>query len=104
MGLSAGGWTVLEGMGLTSIGKAACSITSPGEPVTEAVFKDWLTEHAAGLTLGDQSCVKRLVFEAQTLVVADLRDQVTGSQSSTPRKSSGSRTRSLCKSRLRRSC
>ena len=36
MGLSAGGWTVLEGLGLTSIGKAAYSITSPGEPVTEA--------------------------------------------------------------------
>ena len=66
LGLSSGGWTVLEGLGLTSIGKAAYSITSPGEPVTEAVF--------------------RAVFEAQTLVVADLRDQVTGSQSSTPRK------------------
>ena len=66
MGLSPGGWTVLEGLGLTSIGKAAYSITSPGEPVTEAVFREWLTENAAGLTLGDQSCVKRLVFEAQT--------------------------------------
>ncbi|CAE7222589.1 unnamed protein product [Symbiodinium sp. CCMP2592] len=38
------------------------------------------------MTLGDQSCLKRLVFESQTLVVAELRDQVSGSQSSAPRR------------------
>ena len=86
VGLSSAGWTILHAQGITSVGKAAYTITSPGEPVTEPIFRDWVADHAAGLTLGDQSCLKRLVFESQTLVVAELRDQVSGSQSSAPRK------------------
>ena len=86
VGLSSAGWTILRAQGITSVGKAAYTITSPGEPVTEPIFRDWVADHAAGLTLGDQSCLKRLVFESQTLVVAELRDQVSGSHSSAPRK------------------
>ena len=86
VGLSSAGWTILHAQGITSVGKAAYTITSPGEPVTEPIFRDWVADHAAGLTLGDQSCLKRLVFESQTLVVAELRDQVSGSHSSAPRK------------------
>ncbi|CAE7462001.1 unnamed protein product, partial [Symbiodinium sp. KB8] len=86
VGLSSTGWATLETLGLTSIGKAAYTITSPGEAVTEPVFKDWIAENAANLALGDQACLKRLIFEAQTLVVADLRDQVSGSSGATPRK------------------
>ena len=86
VGLSSAGWTILRAQGITSVGKAAYTITSPGEPVTEPIFRDWVADHAAGLTLGDQSCLKRLVFESQTLVVAELMDQVSGSHSSAPRK------------------
>ncbi|CAE7241857.1 unnamed protein product [Symbiodinium sp. CCMP2592] len=86
VGLSSVGWTILQALGITSVGKAAYTITSPGEPVTEPIFRDWVADNAAGMTLGDQSCVKRLVFESQTLVVAELRDQVSGSQSSAPRR------------------
>ena len=49
VGLSAPGWLTLANLGLTSVGKAAYSITSPGEPVTESVFRDWVADHAAGL-------------------------------------------------------
>ncbi|CAE7272721.1 unnamed protein product [Symbiodinium sp. CCMP2592] len=73
VGLSSAGWTILQALGITS-------------PVTEPIFRDWVADNAAGMTLGDQSCVKRLVFESQTLVVAELRDQVSGSQSSAPRR------------------
>ncbi|CAE7318224.1 unnamed protein product [Symbiodinium sp. CCMP2592] len=86
VGLSSAGWTILQALGITSVGKAAYTITSPGEPVTEPIFREWVVDNAAGMTLGDQSCLKRLVFESQTLVVAELRDQVSGSQSSTPRR------------------
>ena len=86
VGLSSTGWATLETLGLTSIGKAAYAITSPGEAVTESVFKDWIADNAANLALGDQACLKRLIFEAQTLVAADLRDQVSGSSGATPRK------------------
>ncbi|CAE7476567.1 unnamed protein product, partial [Symbiodinium sp. CCMP2592] len=86
VGLSSAGWTILQALGITSVGKAAYTITSPGEPVTEPIFRDWVADNAAGMTLGDQSCLKRLVFESQTLVVAELRDQVSGSQSSAPRR------------------
>ncbi|CAE7283292.1 unnamed protein product [Symbiodinium sp. CCMP2592] len=68
VGLSSAGWTILQALGITSVGKAAYTITSPGEPVTEPIFRDWVADNAAGMTLGDQSCLKRLVSESQTLV------------------------------------
>ena len=60
---------------------------SPSESASEAQFQSWFEEHLPSASIGDRAIVKRIVIEAQTIVVAELREQVTSSlDSSTIRK------------------
>ena len=67
----------LEGLGLTSLGRLAYAVGSPSESASEAQYQAWFEEHLPSTSIGDRSIVKRLVTEAQTIVCAELREQVT---------------------------
>lgn len=56
--------------GFTSFGVLAYSQGQPGQSIVDANFEAWIS--------ADISCVKRLLFESQTLVLASLKEQVTG--------------------------
>ncbi|OLP88903.1 hypothetical protein AK812_SmicGene29665 [Symbiodinium microadriaticum] len=67
----------LEGLGLTSLGRLAYAVGSPSESASEAQYQAWFEEHLPSTSIGDRSIVKRLITEAQTIVCAELREQVT---------------------------
>ena len=69
----------LEGLGLTSLGRLAYAVGSPSESASEAQYQAWFEEHLPSTSIGDRSIVKRLITEAQTIVCAELREQVTSS-------------------------
>ena len=79
LGLSDFCCTALEGLGLASLGRLAYAVGSPSESASEAQFQSWFEEHLPSATIGDRSIVKRIVIEAQTIVVAELREQVSSS-------------------------
>jgi hypothetical protein len=68
---------VLKRLGLNTVAKLAHSVGRPGEPLPEATMSAWLAAQLPASSLGDQAGVKQMLFEAQTLVVAELREQVT---------------------------
>ena len=87
LGLSDACGVALEGLGLTSLGRVAYAIGSPSESASEAQFQTWFEEHLPSASVGDRAIVKRIVVEAQTIVCAELREQVTSSlDASTVRK------------------
>ena len=67
----------LEGLGLTSLGRLAYAVGSPSESASETQYQAWFEEHLPSTSIGDRSIVKRLITEAQTIVCAELREQVT---------------------------
>ena len=66
----------LKRLGLNAMAKLAHSVGRPGEPLPEASMAAWLAAQLPASSLGDQAGVKQVLFEAQTLVVAELREQV----------------------------
>ena len=67
----------LKRIGLNTMAKLAHAVGRPGEPLPEATMTAWLAAQLPASTVGDQAGVKRVLFEAQTLVVAELREQVS---------------------------
>ena len=64
-------------LGLNTMAKLAHSVGRPGEPMPEATMSAWLAAQFPVSTIGDQAGVKQMVFESQTLTIAELREQVT---------------------------
>ena len=52
---------------------------APSESASEAQLQSWFEKHLPSASIGDRSTVKRIVIEAQTIVVAELREQVSSS-------------------------
>ena len=69
----------LELAGVEAMGTLAYSHGQPGQAIDEAKFSEWLNNVlGAAPSLGESASMKRLLFESQTLVLASLREQVTG--------------------------
>lgn len=67
------------GAGFTSHGVFAYAHGQPGQSIVDSAFEAWVsTTLDSAASLKDISCVKRLLFESQTLVLASLKEQVTG--------------------------
>ena len=65
--------------GFTSFGVLAYAHGQPGQSIVDSAFEAWVSAHLdSAASLADVSCVKRLLFESQTLVLASLKEQVTG--------------------------
>ena len=65
--------------GFSTFGVLAYGHGQPGQSIIDSQFEAWVSNHLdSAASLADISCVKRLLFESQTLVLASLNEQVTG--------------------------
>ena len=70
--------------GFSTFGVLAYGHGQPGQSIIDSQFEAWVSNHLdSAASLADISCVKRLLFESQTLVLASLKEQVTGLSSET---------------------
>ena len=70
--------TALVGAGVSTYSLLAFSIGTPQTPPTDDQFDNLATRiFGRGFTIGQQSILRRLHFEATTLVVASLKERVT---------------------------
>jgi hypothetical protein len=67
----------LQTAGLTTLAQLAYAIGQPGQPLPDGDFQTWATVTIGTMTLGAQSALRRLIFEAQTLLLQDLRQQIS---------------------------
>ena len=78
VGLSDRGRQATLTAGYSTLGGLAFGVGQPGTPVPEQEFNRFSTNVLAAMsTMHDISALKRLLFEAQTLVMAQLREQVS---------------------------
>ncbi|CAE7626860.1 unnamed protein product [Symbiodinium sp. CCMP2592] len=77
-GLSAPWVTALKDAGITTLGKLSYAVTLPGnQPSSDDMDAFILTlRPGARITLGDSSALKQLIFESQTMTVAELRSSM----------------------------
>ena len=68
----------LSSAGVDALGKLSYAVSLPGSPPSQAKIDAFAGKLRAGvsLSIGDDAALKRLVFEAQTLTVAELRASV----------------------------
>ena len=88
LGLEAGWTQALKNAGVTTLGRLAFSCGQPGTPVTEQDVRNLMTASDPGgvISVGDLATMRRLVFEAQTAVVALARSQADPNADPTLRK------------------
>lgn len=78
IGLGVAGQTSLTRAGYTTLGRLAFAVGQPGTPLVEHDFNNFATNILGGMaSMHDISSIKRLLFESQTMVMANLREQVT---------------------------
>lgn len=66
----------LVDIGVNTLGRLAFTVGQPGQPVEDQAVKDLLTStHAARSSRWEIAVVKRLIFEAQTTVIAIIKSQ-----------------------------
>ena len=87
IGLSVAGQNSLTRAGYTALGRLAFAVGQPGTPLVEHDFNNFATNIPGGMaSMHDISSIKRLLFESQTMVMANLREQVTSPDASTQKK------------------
>ena len=78
VGMSARARQSLITAGYSTLGRLAFGVGQPGTPVAELEFTRFATNVLGALaTMHDISALRRLLFESQTLLMAQLRDQVS---------------------------
>ena len=86
VGLSANALSALKGHNLATLGKLAHVVSSPGSVPQPEALADWVRDNLRNASLGDQACVRRLIWEGGALATAELRDQLTNPEGSSQRK------------------
>ena len=75
VGLSERGRQSLLDAGYSTLGRLALGVGQPGVPVPEQEFNRFATNLLGAMSsMQDISSVRRLLFEAQTMVMAQLRE------------------------------
>ena len=87
IGLSVNIENRLKAAGISSLGVLAYSHGQPGQALNEDSFRAWLrADIDPAIGLADSALVKRLLFEAHTLVLAALKEQVTAPEAAAAKK------------------
>ena len=60
--------------GVVTLSQLAFCVGQPGQILPQDDFNKWGTSLLQDLTLGEKGSLKRLILEAQTLLVASLKD------------------------------
>ena len=81
--------------GFKTLGQLAYTVGQPGQLIPEAEFNEWCRTHVPAASAADLACLKRLLFEAQTLALTQLRAQVTEPDSASKRVPEAERERRL---------
>ncbi|CAE7578598.1 unnamed protein product [Symbiodinium sp. CCMP2592] len=81
--------------GFRTLGQLAYTVGQPGQLIPEAEFTDWCRNHVPAASAADLASLKRLLFEAQTLALTQLRAQVTEPDSASKRVPEAERERRL---------
>ena len=77
----------LKRTNLQTFGNLAYAHGQPGQQIVDETFEAWLTTHVLpNASIADIAGAKRLLFEAQTMVLASLQDQVNLPDSTTVKK------------------
>ena len=72
----------LVSKGITSLNQVAYALTPPGTAPSEQALRQFINEDKPeDVTAGQLASIRRLVFEAQTLSVSQLKQQVEGAES-----------------------
>lgn len=87
VGLSDAGRRALNAAGYSTLGRLAFGVGQPGVQIVEQEFQRFATNILGGMAnMQDISAVRRLLFESQTLVMAQLRELVTNPEAGMVRK------------------
>ena len=78
----------LKAIGVNNFGKLAFAVSQPGQPTPDNVVTQLLNDTGVGrvIAVGDVAVLKRLIFEAQTTVIALIRTQSDPNNDPTQRK------------------
>eukprot|EP00435_Cladocopium_sp_Y103_P045636 s2855_g13.t1 len=66
----------LKGAGVSTIPSLAYAFGQPGQPIPSEEFATWVRSLEPGATVGGVASLKRLLFESQTQLLADLKDKI----------------------------
>ena len=87
IGLSGPGLVSIRRHGFDTLGKIAFSHGQPGMQIEAEPFHRYAQNLLGGMmTLGDEAALKRLLFEAHTMVLSQLREAVSNPEASHTRK------------------
>ena len=75
-GLTAQSITRLAAIGVKTLGQVAHIVGVPGQDIQDAQIREWIDANLSGLSVGEVLSFKRLHFEAQTMLIAQLRQSV----------------------------
>ncbi|CAE7263534.1 unnamed protein product, partial [Symbiodinium sp. CCMP2456] len=81
--------------GFRTLGQLAYTVGQPGQLIPELEFVDWCRNHVPAATAADLASLKRLLFEAQTLALTQLRAQVTEPEAASKKVPEAERERRL---------
>ena len=76
VGLGESETTILQNAGITTLAKLAFSVGQPGETPSTDDLKGLIREGDEAVSVGQLSCIRRLVFEAQTIMIAQVKSLV----------------------------
>ena len=78
----------LKAIGVNNLGKLAFAVSQPGQPTPDNLVTQLLNDTGVGrvIAVGDVAVLKRLIFEAQTTVIALIRTQSDPNNDPTQRK------------------
>ena len=76
----------LKAKGVTTLAQLAFCVGQPGQVLAQADFDTWSEGILSDLTVGEKASLRRLILEAQTMLVASLKDTAEPSESAAPKK------------------
>ena len=93
--LSAASLEALRNHGFSTLGQLAYAVGQPGQVIPEAEFGDWSRTHVPAASAADLASLRRLLFEAQTLALSQLRLQITEPEAAAKRVPEAERDRRM---------
>ena len=76
----------LTAKGVKTLAQLAFCVGQPGQLLAQSDFDTWSTAVLADLTVGEKASLRRLILEAQTMLVASLKDMAEPSEGVAPKK------------------
>eukprot|EP00435_Cladocopium_sp_Y103_P065861 s702_g27.t3 len=76
----------LRNAGVVTISSLAYAFGQPGQPISSDEFTAWVKSLEPNVSVGGVASLKRLLFESQTQLLADLKDKILNPEPTTARK------------------